>query len=64
MRFCVGLDESKAVLLSDKWKQNFTALSFSMIDKTLTVNELVDMEWKFGGMLGVPSPPPWDHRLG
>jgi len=44
----LGLEETKASLLSDKYKVNFISMSSSMIEKTLTVNELVDMEWKFG----------------
>ena len=39
----------KAELLSTLWNKRFVALSSMQIDKTLKVNELVDMEWKFGG---------------
>ena len=44
-----GLEQAKAELLSEQWKKSYVAMSSSMIGKTLTVNQLVDMEWKFGG---------------
>jgi len=44
----LGLSEDKAILVSEKWKKNFSSMSQSMINKTLTVNQLVDMDWKFG----------------
>jgi hypothetical protein len=49
----LGLSEAKSSALADQYKRSFVALSASMIGKTLTVNELVDMEWRFGG----PAPP-------
>lgn len=51
-----GLAQDKAAQLSAQWKQSFISMSQSMIGKTLTVNELVDMEWKFGGQYGVFVP--------
>jgi hypothetical protein len=44
----LGLSDERAGQLADKYKRSFVALSASMIGKTLTVNELIDMEWKFG----------------
>ena len=41
----LGLTEYKADLLSTKWEKEYSGLSAAMIAKTLTVNELVDMEW-------------------
>ena len=41
----MGLTEYKADLLSTKWEKEYSGLSAAMIAKTLTVNELVDMEW-------------------
>jgi hypothetical protein len=41
----LGLSEAKAELLSAKWQKKCVGLSAAMIAKTLTVNELVDMEW-------------------
>ena len=32
-----------------QWKSNLIALSRSALGQTLMVNQLVDMEWKFGG---------------
>jgi len=44
----LGLAAEKAALLQECWKKHFASLSTSMIGKTLDVNRLVDMEWKFG----------------
>jgi len=43
-----GLAEEKASAVGAVWQKNFVALTSGQIDKTLVVNELVDMEWKFG----------------
>ena len=32
-----------------QWKTNLVSLSRSALGQTLMVNQLVDMEWKFGG---------------
>jgi len=45
------LQEGKAVQLSGMWQKSFVSLSEAMASKTLKVNELIDMEWKFGGVL-------------
>ncbi|XP_060253680.1 COMM domain-containing protein 7 isoform X2 [Ovis aries] len=45
----LGLSEEKAVYFSEKWKQNAPTLARWAIGQTLMINQLVDMEWKFGG---------------
>ena len=37
-----------AQTIGNLWKADFMALSRSVIAKTLTVNDLVDMQWRFG----------------
>lgn len=44
-----GLSEEKAEYFADQWKSNLVSLSRSALGQTLMVNQLVDMEWKFGG---------------
>lgn len=44
-----GLESRRAKYLADRFGGKFVQLSESMIEKTLKVNELVDMEWRFGG---------------
>lgn len=44
----LGLKEDSAEVLAAQWKRKFASMSSSMIGKTLSVNQLVDMEWKFG----------------
>ena len=34
--------------MADTWKTNIVALSRSVVGQTFMVNQLVDMEWKFG----------------
>lgn len=34
-----------------QFQSNFVALSRGALDLTLMVNQLVDMEWKFGGLI-------------
>eukprot|EP00296_Roombia_truncata_P001257 JP437002.1.p1 GENE.JP437002.1~~JP437002.1.p1 ORF type:complete len:196 (-),score=50.33 JP437002.1:73-660(-) len=43
-----GLDQDKAEGIASTWRDRFVNLSKSMIQQTLMVNQLVDMEWKFG----------------
>lgn len=43
-----GLQESFATLTANKWKQKYVVLSRGVMGQTLTVNQLLDMEWKFG----------------
>ncbi|KAG7260238.1 hypothetical protein CRUP_031893 [Coryphaenoides rupestris] len=44
-----GLNEDKAAHFSKQWGDHSTVLSRRAVGQTLTVNQLVDMEWKFGG---------------
>lgn len=44
----VGLDQAKAVSLAKAWRKANAGMTKAAITKTLMVNELVDMEWKFG----------------
>ncbi|KAF0878404.1 COMD7 protein, partial [Crocuta crocuta] len=48
--FCslIGLSEEKATYFSEKWKQNAPTLARWAIGQTLMINQLIDMEWKFG----------------
>jgi len=43
-----GLPEAKANIIAQRWKTNFVALSRSVIGQTLVVNNVLDMEWRFG----------------
>uniref|UniRef100_F7GIJ9 COMM domain containing 7 n=1 Tax=Macaca mulatta TaxID=9544 RepID=F7GIJ9_MACMU len=45
----LGLSEEKATYFSEKWKQNAPTLAQWAIGQTLMINQLIDMEWKFGG---------------
>ncbi|XP_022350367.1 COMM domain-containing protein 7 isoform X2 [Enhydra lutris kenyoni] len=44
----LGLSEEKATYFSEKWKQSAPTLARWAIGHTLMINQLVDMEWKFG----------------
>ena len=44
----LGLASEKKDIISKVWEQNYASLSRSAITKTLTMNELVNMDWKFG----------------
>lgn len=44
----LGLSESKGQYFAEQWKANLIVLSRSALGQTLMVNQLVDMEWKFG----------------
>ncbi|KAJ8301917.1 hypothetical protein KUTeg_020904 [Tegillarca granosa] len=44
----LGLSNEKASYFSEQWKNSLSALSRSALGQTLMVNQLVDMEWKFG----------------
>jgi len=43
-----GLPEDKANVVALKWKQSFIELSRTAIGQTLNVNELLDIDWRFG----------------
>ncbi|CAH1265291.1 COMMD7 [Branchiostoma lanceolatum] len=44
----LGVTEERAAYLESQWKSNLAALSRMAMGQTLMVNQLVDMEWKFG----------------
>ena len=43
-----GISEENANVIAGLWKAYFVSLSRAVIGSTLMVNQLVDMEWKFG----------------
>ncbi|XP_069740068.1 COMM domain-containing protein 7-like isoform X2 [Narcine bancroftii] len=47
----ITLGEEKAGCFADQWKLHSTVLSRLALEQTMTVNQLVDMEWKFGGII-------------
>ncbi|XP_056403499.1 COMM domain-containing protein 7 [Hyla sarda] len=44
----LGLDEEKARLFADKWRSDAAVLTRLAVGRTLSINQLMDMEWKFG----------------
>ena len=46
--FTFGLEPKRAKYIAEQFGKKFISLSTSMIENTLKVNELVNMEWKFG----------------
>uniref|UniRef100_A0A672QVQ1 COMM domain-containing protein 7-like n=2 Tax=Sinocyclocheilus grahami TaxID=75366 RepID=A0A672QVQ1_SINGR len=48
----LGLNEDKASHFSDQWRIHYPVLSRLAVGQTLMVNQLVDMEWKFGVTVG------------
>ena len=46
----LGLSEDKAEWVRAEWKTNLVAMSRIAAGQSLTVNQLVDMEWRFGGI--------------
>ncbi|KAJ7373189.1 COMM domain-containing protein 7 [Desmophyllum pertusum] len=48
----LGLSAENSPHVSDRWKANLVALSRSVVGQTFMVNQLVDMEWKFGVTAG------------
>ncbi|XP_075882974.1 COMM domain-containing protein 7 [Nelusetta ayraudi] len=48
----LGLNEDKASVFSQQWAEHHAALSRLAVGQTLMVNQLVDMEWKFGVTVG------------
>lgn len=47
-----GLSAENSPHVSERWKANLVALSRSVVGQTFMVNQLVDMEWKFGVTAG------------
>uniref|UniRef100_A0A8C6VB48 COMM domain containing 7 n=1 Tax=Naja naja TaxID=35670 RepID=A0A8C6VB48_NAJNA len=48
----LGLSDEKARYFEEQWKENSPALSRLAVGQTLMVNQLIDMEWKFGVTAG------------
>ncbi|KAJ8408970.1 hypothetical protein AAFF_G00239910 [Aldrovandia affinis] len=48
----LGLNEDKALHFSNQWNVHYPVLSRLAVGQTLMVNQLVDMEWKFGVTVG------------
>ncbi|KAM9785729.1 COMM domain-containing protein 7 [Neosynchiropus ocellatus] len=48
----LGLNEDKASHFSAQWGSHYPVLSRLAVAQTLMVNQLVDMEWKFGVTVG------------
>eukprot|EP00128_Syssomonas_multiformis_P016179 Colp12_sorted_trinity150504_noHs@13180 len=48
----LGLSQDKASRIAEQWKKNMGILSRSVVGQTLMINQLVDMEWKFGVTAG------------
>ncbi|XP_053706078.1 COMM domain-containing protein 7 [Synchiropus splendidus] len=48
----LGLNEDKASHFSEQWGSHYPALSRLAVAQTLLVNQLLDMEWKFGVTVG------------
>ncbi|XP_066528267.1 COMM domain-containing protein 7 [Hoplias malabaricus] len=48
----LGLNEDKATHFSDQWRVHYPVLSRLAVGQTLMINQLVDMEWKFGVTVG------------
>jgi len=46
--------EEKADWVCEQWKSNMVAMSRIAAGQSLTVNQLVDMEWRFGGQWVCP----------
>ncbi|XP_077995818.1 COMM domain-containing protein 7-like [Glandiceps talaboti] len=44
----LGLSEEKSAYFTNQWKTNLVALSRTALGQSLMINQLVDMEWKFG----------------
>ncbi|XP_048204963.1 COMM domain-containing protein 7 [Perognathus longimembris pacificus] len=44
----LGLSEEKATYFAEKWKLSAPTLAQRAIGQTLMINQLIDMEWRFG----------------
>ncbi|KAM9343260.1 COMM domain-containing protein 7 [Pholidichthys leucotaenia] len=56
----LGLNQDKAAHFSQQWSEHGSALSRVALSQILTVNQLVDMEWKFGVTVGTSE----IHKVG
>ncbi|CDQ76190.1 unnamed protein product [Oncorhynchus mykiss] len=48
----LGFNDAKAAHFSQQWSSHYPVLSRLAVGQTLMVNQLVDMEWKFGVTVG------------
>ncbi|XP_050775034.1 COMM domain-containing protein 7 isoform X1 [Gopherus flavomarginatus] len=48
----LGLSEEKASYFAEQWKLNSPTLTRLAVGQTLMINQLIDMEWKFGVTAG------------
>ncbi|XP_074868326.1 COMM domain-containing protein 7 isoform X2 [Carettochelys insculpta] len=48
----LGLSEEKASYFAEQWKLNSLTLTHLAVGQTLVINQLIDMEWKFGVTAG------------
>ncbi|XP_010720972.2 COMM domain-containing protein 7 [Meleagris gallopavo] len=48
----LGLSEEKASYFAEQWKLNVPTLTRLAVGQTLMINQLIDMEWKFGVTAG------------
>ncbi|XP_006030589.1 COMM domain-containing protein 7 isoform X4 [Alligator sinensis] len=48
----LGLSEEKASYFAEQWKLNSPTLTSLAVGQTLMINQLIDMEWKFGVTAG------------
>uniref|UniRef100_A0A8D2P835 COMM domain-containing protein n=1 Tax=Zosterops lateralis melanops TaxID=1220523 RepID=A0A8D2P835_ZOSLA len=48
----LGLSEEKASYFAEQWKINSPTLTRLAVGQTLMINQLIDMEWKFGVTAG------------
>jgi hypothetical protein len=46
----LGLSDDKGNWVASQWKANLGTFSRFAVGQSLTVNQLVDMEWRFGGL--------------
>lgn len=44
----LGLPEDKATVVGQKWRQKMVALSLHVMSSGVVVNQLVDLQWRFG----------------
>ena len=42
------MNTEKATVISEQWKEKFATICRSIVGQVFTINQLVDMEWKFG----------------
>uniref|UniRef100_A0AAV2JCF8 COMM domain-containing protein n=1 Tax=Knipowitschia caucasica TaxID=637954 RepID=A0AAV2JCF8_KNICA len=56
----LGLSAEKAAHFSLQWREHAAALSRLALTQTLTVNQLLDLEWKFGVTVGTSE----IHKVG